>query len=65
MLKVPEDFDGISVPQGNAPDLGAYEYTNKSTGLEERNDLPALSAYPNPFSGEITINYTADEPGHF
>ena len=55
-----QDFDGNYVPQGSAPDIGAYEYL--FTGVDERSG-GIQSMYrlyqnsPNPFNSTTRISY--------
>ncbi|MBA7700128.1 hypothetical protein ES703_108835 [subsurface metagenome] len=48
------DLDGNQVPQGNAPDAGAYE-SSFSVSLIPCFDVENVSIYPNPSSGIIYL----------
>jgi hypothetical protein len=53
------DFYGTHRPQGKGFDIGAYEFVNESGIKENVNPLHFdLSIYPNPFNGQIKINYS-------
>ena len=61
-----EDFDGVTIPQGDDPDIGAYEYvlSNKSATNISKKDLNfGLHIFPNPFSRQTNIKYILDEAG--
>ncbi len=51
-----EDFDGNFVPQGLAPDIGAYEY-DSTTAIHENigSNSNLVNIYPNPANGIIYI----------
>jgi len=53
------DFYHTSRPQGNAYDIGAFEYL-ESSGVEFPDEKSTLSleTFPNPFNGNIRIFYT-------
>ncbi|HBL73880.1 MAG: hypothetical protein A2W90_14385 [Bacteroidetes bacterium GWF2_42_66] len=53
------DMIGTSVPQGTAPDIGAYEYKAGATGnLQiQRNDQKGIKIYPNPATGIVHIRF--------
>ena len=58
-----EDFDGTVVPQGKAPDIGAFEYF-VATGVNHRKiQQPRLINYPNPFQQKTTILFDVEHAG--
>lgn len=54
------DLDGNPVPQGNAPDAGAYEF-EQEVSITEKLNLPVTflinQNYPNPFKSRTIISY--------
>ena len=62
------DLQGISVPQGSAQDIGAYEYdTNVATEDPELPPAAALETalqrpYPNPFNPVTTLRFSLVAP---
>lgn len=54
------DIEGIARPQGNAVDIGAYEYSDPAK-VNRQNFIPDEFAlfqnYPNPFNPETTIEF--------
>jgi hypothetical protein len=57
-----KDIFGTSRPQGNAPDLGAYEFASFSTTLTENNSSHTINnifVAPNPFNPSVTIKIRA------
>ncbi|MBE9484636.1 MAG: T9SS type A sorting domain-containing protein, partial [Bacteroidetes bacterium] len=61
-----QDFDGNPVPQGLAPDIGAYEF-DVSIGIDDLNhEIPnqktqaKLIIYPNPTHGKCIIRLNHD-----
>ncbi len=55
----PTDYFNTPRPQGNGYDIGAYEYYDE-TSVEKTGDPYVLnfSVYPNPFNGQVHINYS-------
>ncbi len=54
------DKDGITRPQGNGWDLGAYEYSissSVSTSEQTPNEFALFQNYPNPFNPTTRIRY--------
>jgi parallel beta-helix repeat protein len=51
------DFDGILVPQGIFPDMGAFEYSGTTVAYKNLAQEGALVCYPNPFCYKTTIKY--------
>ncbi|HBL73878.1 MAG: hypothetical protein A2W90_14395 [Bacteroidetes bacterium GWF2_42_66] len=53
------DIAGTSIPQGVAPDIGAYEYKAGATSnLQiQRNDQKGIKIYPNPATGIVHIRF--------
>lgn len=52
------DFDGILVPQGNFPDMGAFEYSGTTGAHKNLAQERTLVCYPNPFCYKTTIKYS-------
>ncbi len=50
------DFDCTPRPQGINNDIGAYEYTQKSTTFTDEEVESSLAISPNPTSGKLWIN---------
>lgn len=58
------DFDGAVVPQGKAPDIGAFEYS-VGTGVNQIKMRPSrLINYPNPFQQKTTIQFDVEYAGN-
>jgi len=65
-----EDFDGIPIPQGSAPDIGAYEYTGGELGSlsissSEKTSSSTVSAIWNWLKGLLTGNTIKEITGRF
>lgn len=58
------DFNGTQRPKGNSFDIGAYEYWDSLTSINNylvnniNNHITLYQNYPNPFNGETTISYS-------
>ena len=70
-LGLSPDIEGISVPQGGWPDIGAFEFLDPvAIGEPDYQPLPepgllhVLDVAPNPFNPSTTISYSLDAPGH-
>ncbi len=59
------DAEGTAIPHGEAPDIGAYEFSDASALGEYSGGVPvgfSLSQnYPNPFNPNTTIVYTVPQ----
>lgn len=64
---IAEDMDGVSMPQGNHPDIGAFELPG-GLGVTAENIVPATFSlrqnYPNPFNSRTAIEYTVGDSPH-
>jgi uncharacterized protein YjdB len=49
------DFLGSSVPFGNKPDIGIFEFNGKIEREEDLTEESGMIVYPNPSSGKVTI----------
>lgn len=57
------DFDGLAVPWGKAPDIGAFEYS-VGTGANQIKMQPSrLVNFPNPFQQKTTIQFDVEYEG--
>ncbi|HBL75456.1 MAG: hypothetical protein A2W90_03760 [Bacteroidetes bacterium GWF2_42_66] len=58
-VSLTSDIAGTSVPQGSAPDIGAYEYAGEITSNLpiKKNNTKGISIYPNPTDGIVYIRF--------
>ena len=62
IASVTEDFDGNLRPQGNGYDIGAFEFTDSPTSVEQKETTPPdqfqlQQNYPNPFNPSTEITF--------
>jgi len=62
-----EDFSGCPVPQGDAPDIGAWEYPRPAPVLNPAAEnfsshIHSAKVWPNPFNPKTQISFFLDNP---
>jgi len=55
---ISKDFEGNEIPQGFAPDIGAYEYAGSSNSLSAKINASPTSGY-----APLSVNFTASASG--
>ncbi|OFX33285.1 MAG: hypothetical protein A2W92_18675 [Bacteroidetes bacterium GWA2_42_15] len=58
-VSLTSDIAGTNIPQGNGPDIGAYEYRDGTTSniSIQRNHQKGIRIYPNPTTGTVHIRF--------